>query len=200
MHESLSGTVAFSRERNFYNAMFTLYEEAFCLEAGNQCYEFEIKEHHDDGICCVSGIGYFKIYYDNILVEEGGEFFSSDTFKFGNACPVAVPSSSLQQPSVSLLSSSTSSSSKPSSGSWEALSETVSCNENQVEFRLELYTDYFPYEISWHLREDFLAGSVIFSRGELFLMLRSPSTWKPSVLKPTINATSLKSKTTMAME
>lgn len=47
------------------------------------CYEFTISDSYADGICCGYGAGSYKLFYNNALIHEGGEFGDSETKYFG---------------------------------------------------------------------------------------------------------------------
>ncbi len=65
----------------------TLYNFDFDV-TGDECYSFYIYDSYGDGMCCNYGTGYFKVYYDSELVDEGGSFTTSDAvMAMGTGCP-----------------------------------------------------------------------------------------------------------------
>lgn len=67
----------------------TLFTEHVCVDSGG-CHDFFIFDTHGDGICCDHGYGYFKITYNEVLVDSGGEFGVVDTVaNVGDGCPGA---------------------------------------------------------------------------------------------------------------
>ena len=77
-----------------YNEIFKAYEEAYCLNKAG-CYQFTILDSTSDGICCdwFSGNGRYKLYFDTILIQEGGNFNGEESsILLGTACPSPIPS------------------------------------------------------------------------------------------------------------
>jgi len=72
------------------------YYESVCLSTQDDCYEFTIADFYNDGICCGSGEGSYKLYFGGMLIKEGGEYASEEKTFFGNTCPVptTIPSQS----------------------------------------------------------------------------------------------------------
>lgn len=66
-----------------------------CLSDG--CYTFYIYDSYGDGICCRYGRGNYKVFYDGVLIDEGGKFdgpFESVTFgscSFSASAATATP-------------------------------------------------------------------------------------------------------------
>ncbi len=55
---------------------------------GTGCYAFIIYDQYGDGICCSYGTGYFEVYYDEVLIGEGGEFAAEASVQgMGDGCP-----------------------------------------------------------------------------------------------------------------
>ncbi|UCC78257.1 MAG: hypothetical protein JSW64_08180 [Candidatus Zixiibacteriota bacterium] len=85
---TISGTsylVAHGGPLDKYN---TLYEYHYCA-ASDSCYDFYIFDAEGDGICCLFGIGYYRIYFNGALVDSGGQYGAADTVvEIGNGCPV----------------------------------------------------------------------------------------------------------------
>lgn len=64
--------------------LFTVEQEV----SGDECYAFFIYDSYGDGICCSYGNGYYKVYYDNVLIGQGGQFTSvASVTGMGNGCP-----------------------------------------------------------------------------------------------------------------
>ena len=77
-----------------YNEIFKAYKETYCLNKAG-CYQFTILDSASDGICCewFSGNGRYKLYFDSILVQEGGNFtIEESSILLGTACPSPIPS------------------------------------------------------------------------------------------------------------
>lgn len=60
-----------------YSNNNTVFNKQECLPQG--CYTFRITDSYGDGICCSYGSGYYKIYVDGNLVQQGGNFNSAET-------------------------------------------------------------------------------------------------------------------------
>jgi len=118
--------------------------ETICLEAYNQCYEFEIKDNYGDGM---NEGGNFKIYYDDVWVNEGGEFESSETIKFGDACPTPAPITSLRPSASASASPSVSPTELPSD--IPTLSEISSVFSTLSKSPTESPTKTFSPTLSW---------------------------------------------------
>jgi len=106
-----------------YDEMFTFHSESYCLNQG--CYQFAIQDLSSDGICCdwFAGNGKYKLYFDSVLVQEGGNFTSEEiSIPIGKICPSPSPSISSKpslQPTLSMQPSefpSTEPSNQPSTG------------------------------------------------------------------------------------
>jgi len=55
---------------------------------GTGCYAFYIYDSYGDGICCSNGNGYFRVYYDDVLIKSGGNFGAMDVAAgMGTGCP-----------------------------------------------------------------------------------------------------------------
>ncbi len=55
---------------------------------GTGCYAFYVYDAYGDGICCAYGSGYFEVYYDAVLVGDGGSFGSvASVVGMGEGCP-----------------------------------------------------------------------------------------------------------------
>ncbi|HOY38318.1 MAG TPA: Omp28-related outer membrane protein [Bacteroidales bacterium] len=55
---------------------------------GTGCYAFYIYDEYGDGICCNYGSGYYKVYYDDVMIGQGGEFSSeASVMGMGSGCP-----------------------------------------------------------------------------------------------------------------
>lgn len=55
---------------------------------GTGCYAFIIYDEYGDGICCSYGTGYFEVYYDDVLIGDGGEFGAEASVQgMGEGCP-----------------------------------------------------------------------------------------------------------------
>ncbi len=54
---------------------------------GAGCYVFTIWDAYGDGICCAYGAGYFRVYYDEVLVGEGGNFQHEANVAGMGSCP-----------------------------------------------------------------------------------------------------------------
>ncbi len=75
-----AGTVLFSG--NNYSANNTHVIEDMTVQA-NDCYEFEIFDSSDDGVCCGYGNGSYKITTDNnTIIKQGGQFTTSELTSF----------------------------------------------------------------------------------------------------------------------
>jgi len=73
-----------------YSDPLTLHNETYCL-ISTGCLEFNIIDSFGDGICCedYQGNGYYRVFYDNTLIKEGGAFDKYETsLKFGDSCPL----------------------------------------------------------------------------------------------------------------
>jgi len=71
-----------------YSDPLTLHNETHCL-LSTGCLEFSIFDSFGDGVCCedYQGNGYYKVFYDNYLIKEGGVFKHRETsVKFGGNC------------------------------------------------------------------------------------------------------------------
>lgn len=56
---------------------------------GTGCYYFTIYDQYGDGICCTYGNGYFKVFYDDVLIGQGSQFGSEySIFGMGTGCPL----------------------------------------------------------------------------------------------------------------
>jgi len=56
----------------------TRYEISECVPDGT-CYEFEIKDSYNDGICCTGGEGFYRIKFDGVDISgTNGDFGSSN--------------------------------------------------------------------------------------------------------------------------
>ncbi len=87
--------------RGNYARENTLYEKKVCIPRAS-CYQFALYDQWNDGICCNSGDGYYKVIYDNVLIIEGGDFGSYEkSIYFGEACLTSSPSIS-SSPTLSL--------------------------------------------------------------------------------------------------
>ncbi len=53
-----------------------------CVDA-SQKYTFTIQDAEGDGICCDYGIGEYKVFYDGVLIKQGGVFGSAESTTFG---------------------------------------------------------------------------------------------------------------------
>lgn len=61
-----------------YNQDNTVFIDSFDV-AVNNCYEFEIFDAEDDGICCGFGLGSYELTTDNnTIIKQGGNFNSSE--------------------------------------------------------------------------------------------------------------------------
>ncbi|UCC79629.1 MAG: carboxypeptidase regulatory-like domain-containing protein [Candidatus Zixiibacteriota bacterium] len=67
----------------------TLHTWTVCVD-DDGCYEWIISDSDGDGICCIVGDGYFKIFLNEVLVDSGGEFGSNSTTHIGSGCPEPV--------------------------------------------------------------------------------------------------------------
>lgn len=75
-----SGTVLFNGSN--YSANNTHIIEDMTVPT-NSCYEFEIFDAEDDGVCCGYGNGSYKITTDNnTIIKQGGQFSSSELTSF----------------------------------------------------------------------------------------------------------------------
>jgi hypothetical protein len=98
-----------------YGDMLTIHTHETCITKSS-CYQFHITDFYGDGICCSMGDGNYKVYYNDILIQEGGNFGSEEYSPiFGEGCPTDQPSLSLKPSSHPSLSSEPSLSLKPSS-------------------------------------------------------------------------------------
>jgi hypothetical protein len=74
-----------------YTAKKTVHTESLCISNG--CVEFTMQDSWSDGICCDNGTGFYKIFYnDELVLESGGKFGSSETTIIGDSCPSSTPS------------------------------------------------------------------------------------------------------------
>merc|ERR1740124_286167 len=85
------------------------------------CFQFTIYDSYGDGLTddIYGNPGYYQVYFDNNLVQEGIEFESEESTFYGNGCPSSTPTLStkpLITPSSDPVTSSTLSST-PSSNS-----------------------------------------------------------------------------------
>lgn len=74
-----------------YEELLSLHNETYCVTASG-CFEFTIFDSFKDGICCegYQGNGYYKIFYDDDLIDAGGDFgYSKTSKKFGGGCPTS---------------------------------------------------------------------------------------------------------------
>ena len=64
----------------------TLYTQEVCGAAGH-CFDFTITDSFGDGICCVYGDGYYKVYVDGEMIAQGGDFDRTETVTY---CDVSI--------------------------------------------------------------------------------------------------------------
>lgn len=58
-------------------------QKALCVPT-NSCVEFIIEDLYGDGICCLLGIGGYKLFLNNTEIASGGEFNYTDSVIFLN--------------------------------------------------------------------------------------------------------------------
>ena len=58
--------------------------------AFSTCYEFRIFDAGGNGLCCVNGVGFFKVYNGNVTVSTGNTFGSSVTSQFYSSSAVGL--------------------------------------------------------------------------------------------------------------
>merc|ERR1712194_855767 len=75
-----AGVTVIERASNHYPSANTDYSENYCITPGE--YVFEITDSWGDGICCVGGNGYYKMYEGSTLLIEGGQFTHSESKSF----------------------------------------------------------------------------------------------------------------------
>ena len=159
VHDIFSGIAVLVGDS--YAEKHTLSEVMRCLES-NSCYQFTIydSERYADGICCAYGQGYYKVEYDNELIQEGGNFGSSETsIPFGYGCPSSQPSISNVPTTSQRPSSSSKPSSQPSLSIQPSSSPSNGCDANESLFRVEVKTDIIPSETSWDLMMTTINGA-----------------------------------------
>ena len=102
-----------SSKRGYYQNEETLYDDILCVDPA-ECHQFEILDSRNDGICCKYGEGWYKVFYGDVLVAQGGNFESLESSAlFGDRCPSQAPSLSLAPSSLPSVFPSTSPSSLP---------------------------------------------------------------------------------------
>jgi hypothetical protein len=90
-----SNDIIISVDAGTYSKKNSFYEKSYCIDS-TACYQFTISDSYGDGICCSSGNGYYNILYEEMLLQEGGDFgYSQTSALFGNECPSSLPSESL---------------------------------------------------------------------------------------------------------
>jgi len=63
-----------------------LYTEQVCVSSSD-CFMFMIHDMFNDGMCCTYGNGYYNVFYNGMLIRNGGVFTTSQTtFGIGNNC------------------------------------------------------------------------------------------------------------------
>jgi len=70
---------------NTYSSGTEYNQNLGCLPIGAneyERYEFTINDSYGDGICCSYGAGFYKLKVNEEIVKEGGNFASSESFKF----------------------------------------------------------------------------------------------------------------------
>ena len=86
-------------------------------------YKYTILDLFGDGICCENGNGYYQLFVDGVLIQQGGEFAFQESTFFGPSCdgtPTASPT------------------------------ELV-CDANEKELTVELTLDAYGEETTWSL-------------------------------------------------
>lgn len=63
-----------------YGVPNQLVADSFCL--ANGCYTFTIYDSYGDGICCGFGSGYYNLIDSTVVLTNGGNFGSSESFPF----------------------------------------------------------------------------------------------------------------------
>eukprot|EP00568_Trieres_chinensis_P003290 CAMPEP_0183297908 /NCGR_PEP_ID=MMETSP0160_2-20130417/5065_1 /TAXON_ID=2839 ORGANISM="Odontella Sinensis, Strain Grunow 1884" /NCGR_SAMPLE_ID=MMETSP0160_2 /ASSEMBLY_ACC=CAM_ASM_000250 /LENGTH=688 /DNA_ID=CAMNT_0025459809 /DNA_START=37 /DNA_END=2100 /DNA_ORIENTATION=+ len=79
------GIVHYSRNELYYGDAQN-YIESMCL-TGPGPFTFTIFDSYDDGICCGYGNGNYKLSLDGIVVHEGGNFGSQDSYTISVESP-----------------------------------------------------------------------------------------------------------------
>jgi hypothetical protein len=63
-----------------------------CIKRSSSCYQFVIHDSKGNGICCDFGKGQYKVFFDDMVVAEGGDFeMFEKSNPFGDGCPSAPP-------------------------------------------------------------------------------------------------------------
>jgi len=89
--ENSVGLKVLERVRDRYPSANNLYSENLCFTPGE--YEFIITDSYGDGICCLYGIGYYRMYEGSTLLFEGGQFFASASESFTVQGAISCPGS-----------------------------------------------------------------------------------------------------------
>ena len=60
----------------------TSNSDSICVPA-NQCIRFTIHDRGENGLCCTNGIGYYRLFYDDVLVRGAYKFRGIETTNMG---------------------------------------------------------------------------------------------------------------------
>ena len=137
----------------------TVYEKRSCLPLTDTCggsdYSFTIYDSHGDGLCCEWGQGYYRIVLEGEEISSGRSFASSETTSLcrRSRSPTTTPSLSMV-PSISSHPSLSSSPSYIPSLSFEPSSTPSAFCLDSVLVKVNIYTDNFPDETSWDIKND----------------------------------------------
>ena len=64
----------------------TINSDSICVPK-NQCIKFIIRDNASNGLCCSTGTGFYKLFYDGVLVRGAYKFKASETTNMGcSAC------------------------------------------------------------------------------------------------------------------
>jgi len=128
-----------------YTEQYTLYTDTKGMCHGN--YIFTMKDSYGDGICCVEGDGYYKVYVG------GTETLSGGPFKYEESKPITV---------ASLVPS------PPTTSNAPTPAPTSQCNPNiQKEVKVKIKTDNWAQETSWEIIPEG-SSSAVMSGGNYF--------------------------------
>jgi len=134
---------------------FTLHDvliaDTLCV---GETYVVTLTDAYGDGICCVWGTGYYRVYVDDVLVESGGDFGFAEPIVFTagripTTAPTAVPTAPTSLPTTSFAPSSHPTA--PTPDPTATLAPSALCGACGHRLTLEMRTDDWGRETSWSL-------------------------------------------------
>jgi len=60
----------------------TIFSDSICVPK-NQCIQFTIHDRLSNGLCCSTGTGFYRVYYDDVLIRGAYKFKASETTNMG---------------------------------------------------------------------------------------------------------------------